>query len=337
VTLTSASRSLDLNRIVHTQRERLWRQSAQHFFPGLSVRDMLDNPARGSIQGLPIGPGELWNILSPPAQVTYRPRGRNDEAAQWLSVMLQLQGSTSARQDGRLCILNPHDVCFIDGQYPFELEVEEGFSRIMFLRLPRALALGRHPYLERQTAQALDNGDAGSQLLRSMLLGLLETGSLLREEQGTIAITGAVQLLGLPRFAHDAGMRDLAWRARTALALIDAELSDHTLTATRVAQAQGISRRRLDQIVLSTLGTSVSAQIRLRRLNQAASDLRDTRLANRSVTQIAYSVGFTSAAHFTRTFKRHYHCTPLEWRRATSPHEEAEAAKQLGALATVRN
>ncbi len=58
--------------------------------------------------------------------------------------------------------------------------------------------------------------------------------------------------------------------------------------------------------MLSTLGTSVSAQIWLRRLNQAASDLRDARLANRSVTQIAYSVGFTSAAHFTRTFKRHY-------------------------------
>ncbi len=101
VTLTPAAQTLDLNRIVHTQRERLWRQSAQHFFPGLSVRDMPDNPARGSIHGLPIGPGELWNILSPPAQVTYKPRGRNDEGAQWLSVMLQLQGTTNARQDGR--------------------------------------------------------------------------------------------------------------------------------------------------------------------------------------------------------------------------------------------
>jgi AraC-like DNA-binding protein len=319
VTLTpAAAQSLDLNRIVHTQRERLWRQSAQHFFPGLSVREMPDNPARGSIHGLPIGPGELWNILSPPAQVAYKPRGRSDEAAQWLSVMLQIQGTTSARQDGRVCVLNPQDVCIIDGQHPFELEVDEGFSRIMFLRLPRALALGRHPYLERQTAQTLDSSDAGSQLLRTMLLGLLETGPLLRDEQGTIAITGAVQLLGLPRFAQEIRMRDLAWRARAALALIDSELPDHTLTATRIAQAQGISRRRLDQIVLSTLGTSVSAQIWLRRLNQAASDLRDARLANRSVTQIAYSVGFTSAAHFTRTFKRHYRCTPLEWRRISS-------------------
>jgi AraC-like DNA-binding protein len=315
VTLTPAALSLDLHRIVHTQRERLWRQSAQHFFPGLSVRDMPDNPARGSIHGLPIGPGELWNILSPPAQVTYKPRGRNDDAAQWLSVMLQLQGSTNARQDGRLCVLRPQDVCIIDGQQPFDLEVEGSFSRLMFLRLPRALALGRHPYLERQTAQAFERDDAGAQLLRTMLLGLLDTAPLLRDEQGALAITGAIQLLGMPRFLRDGRSYDLSWRARSALALIDAELPDHSLTATRVAAAQGISRRRLDQIVLSTLGTSVSQQIWQRRLNQAAMDLRDARLANRSVTQIAYSVGFTSTAHFTRAFKRHYHCTPMQWRR----------------------
>ena len=318
MTLTPTALSLDLHRIVHTQRERLWRQSAQHFFPGLSVRDMPDNPARGSIHGLPIGPGELWNILSPPAQVTYKPRGRNDDAAQWLSVMLQLQGSTNARQEGRLCVLNPQDVCIIDGQQPFELDVEGGFSRLMFLRLPRALALGRHPYLERQTAQVFERDDAGAQLLRTMLLGLLETGPFLRDEQGSLAITGAVQLLGMPRFLQEARTHDLAWRARTALALIDAELPDHSLTAVRVAAAQGISRRRLDQIVLATLGTSVSAQIWLRRLNQAAADLRDARLANRSVTQIAYSVGFSSTAHFTRAFKRHYQCTPMQWRRESA-------------------
>jgi AraC-like DNA-binding protein len=327
-TPTAAALSLDLHGIVHTQRERLWRQSAQHFFPGLSVRDMPDTPAHGSIQGLAIGPGELWNILSPPAQVTYKPRGRTDEDAQWLSVALQLQGSTSACQDGRVCVLEPEDVCVIDGQQPFELEVAGGFSRLMFLRVPRALALGRHPYLERHTAQAFDRADAGSQLLRTMLLGLLESGPLLREEQGTVAITGAVQLLGLPRFSRDIGTHDLAWRARNALAFIDAQLPDPSLTATRVADAQGISRRRLDQIALSTLGTSISVQIWLRRLDQAAADLRDPRLEHRSITQIAYGVGFSSTSHFTRAFKRQYGCTPVQWRRERDATRVARGAER---------
>ncbi|MEJ1964874.1 MAG: helix-turn-helix domain-containing protein [Gammaproteobacteria bacterium] len=307
--------SLDLHQIGLTQRERLWRQSAPQFFPGLSVRDMRNNPPQGSIHGRALGPGQLWTILSPPAQVSYKPRGRGNDDAKWLSVMLQLQGSTRAWQDGRLCNLNPQDLCIIDGQEPFELEVTGGFSRLMFLRLPRSVAFGRHPYLERQTAQAFDPNEAGAQLLRTMLLGLLESAPSLREEQGTLAITGAIHLLGLPRIARESGAHDLTWRSRAALALIDAELSDHSLTATRVAEAQGISRRRLDQIVHTMLGTSVSAQIWLRRLNQAAEDLRDSRLAKRSVTQIAYSVGFTSTAHFTRAFKRQYHCTPLKWRQ----------------------
>jgi AraC-like DNA-binding protein len=147
-----------------------------------------------------------------------------------------------------------------------------------------------------------------------MLLGLLESAPFLQHEQGTVAITGAAHLLGLSRTAEASRAGDLTWRARAALAFIDAELADSSLTAERVADAQGISRRRLDQILLSTLGASVSAHIWLRRLNQAAADLRDVRLANRSVTQIAYCAGFTSSAHFTRAFKRRYHCTPRQWR-----------------------
>ncbi len=312
--------SLDLHHVVRDQRERFWRQSAPQIFPGLSVRDMRDNPSRGFIHGRAIGPGEIWNILSPPAEVTYKPRGRMDHSAQWLSVMLQLQGSTRAWQNGRLCELKPQDLCIIDGQHPFELEVSGGFSRLMFLRVPRALALARHPHVERHTAQAFDPNESGVQLLRTMLLGLLEFAPTLRAEQGAVAITGAVQLLGLPRIVRETGAHDLTWRARAALAFIDAELSDHSLTATRVAAAQGISRRRLDQIVLATLGTSVTAQIWQRRLHQAAADLRDPRLATRSITQIAFSVGFGSTAHFTRAFKRHYHCTPQQWRRETSAH-----------------
>jgi AraC-like DNA-binding protein len=275
---------------------------------------MRHNPASGSIHGLALGPGQIWTILSPPVQVSYKPRAHSDAAAQLLSVMLQLQGATRASQSGRICELQSEDICIIDGRQPFELEVAEGCSRVMFLRLPRALALSRHPYLERQTAQRFDPDDAGAHLLRTMLLGLLESAPFLQHEQGTLAITGAAHLLGLPRTAEVSRACDLTWRARAALAFIDAELADSSLTADRVADAQGISRRRLDQILLSTLGASVSAHIWLRRLNQAAADLRDVRLANRSVTQIAYCAGFTSSAHFTRAFKRRYQCTPRQWR-----------------------
>jgi len=98
------------------------------------------------------------------------------------------------------------------------------------------------------------------------------------------------------------------------MAFIDAELSDPSLPASRVVQLEGISRRRLYEILLKTVGVSVTGQIWVRRLQQAAMDLRDPRYASRTVTQIAFGVGFEDTAHFTRAFKRRYHCTPREWR-----------------------
>jgi AraC-like DNA-binding protein len=67
--------------------------------------------------------------------------------------------------------------------------------------------------------------------------------------------------------------------------------------------------------LLGSLGTSLTAQIWMRRLTQAASDLLDPRFATKTVTQIAFGVGFEDAAHFARAFRRRYHCTPSEWRQ----------------------
>jgi AraC-like DNA-binding protein len=306
--------AFDLEGVETEQRAERWCQAACSMFPGLRARVPRAEMPVGSISGRAFGPGQLWQILSPPVSVDCEP-SPGDPMAHALSVMLQLQGSTVATQGQHVCVLTPGDICLIDGALDFHLDVAADFSQIMFLQMPRYLILSRYPYLENRMAQKFEPDEPGTGVLRSVLTGLLEAAPLLEPDQCTTAMVGAACLLGVPKPPQSDANLELNWRVRAALAYIDAELPDPPLTATRVAEAQGISRRRLDQIVRSTLGTSVSAQIWLRRLNQAASDLRDSRLANRSVTQIAYSVGFTSAAHFTRAFKRQYRCTPLQWRR----------------------
>jgi AraC-like DNA-binding protein len=87
------------------------------------------------------------------------------------------------------------------------------------------------------------------------------------------------------------------------------------LTANRTAAAQHISRRHLDDIMVAATGHSLSAGIRLRRLEQAANDMLDARFTAHTITQIAFAAGFEDIAHFTRAFKRQYHMPPREWRR----------------------
>lgn len=310
---------LDLAGVEEAQRAAIWSRTARSYFPGLSVRGLRVNPKIGTMCGMQFGAGRLWRILSPPLHVHYEPgdAARDDEndLSQLFSVMLQLEGSTVAHQDGRSCELRRNEFCVIDQRHPFDLQVVGMSSHLMFLQIPRETVLSRHPYLAQRTAERFDPHDAGAVLMRNTLLSLLETAAFLEDDQRAAALNAIAQLLGSPKAPGAGPLDEVSWRARSALAYIDSSLSDSTLTASRVAQMQGISRRRLDEILLKTAGVSITGQIWARRLQQAAADLLDPRFASLTVTKIAFSVGFEDTAHFTRAFKRRYGCTPREWRR----------------------
>jgi AraC-like DNA-binding protein len=308
---------LDLANVKGPERAALWMRSAGTLFPGLSVTKPPVNPVVGRIRGVPLGPGRLWTVLSPPVLVSYVPSSRRDVQPMF-SVMLQLEGATTAAQCGRECRLERGDFCVIDGLAPFDLEVDQSLSRVVFLQMPRYAVLSRRDGLERRTALPFDTQEPGAAFLRNVLTNLIDAAPLLEADQRAAALASVVQMLGVPRLpGGEIGPGRNAERIAATLAFIDTELADPTLTAQRVAAAQRLSRRRLDQI-LATQGTSLSALIWARRLAQAASDLLDPRFSDKTVTQIAFGVGFEDAAHFTRAFKRRYECTPREWRNGAA-------------------
>jgi AraC family transcriptional regulator, positive regulator of tynA and feaB len=310
---SSIASLLNLQSVAVAQRAAMWTRGVRDYFPGLSVRELGGNLNSGSISGMRFGPGRLWSVLSPPLLVRYDPSGSPGET-QLFSVMMQLQGSTAARQRHHHCLLQAGDFCVIDSSAAFELEVS-GSSHVMFVQMPRPAVLGRHPYLERHTAEVFDPNETGAALLRGLLLNILDSAPLLEDYQRGSALGAIIQLLGAPKSLQREGIGELNWRVRTALAFIDAHFADPTLTASRVAKEQGISRRRLDEIMRQSVGNSLTGQIWSRRLMQAATDLAEPQRSGQSVAQIAFASGFEDAAHFTRAFKRRFHYTPREWRR----------------------
>jgi AraC-like DNA-binding protein len=310
------SSSLDLQGVAESQRAVIWSRTAGSFFPGLTIRGLQGTPNAGSMEGREFSLGSIWTVLSPAVEVKFRPPV--DGAATRLSftVLLQVQGAMAARQEQRQCQLHAGDMCLLDEQWPFDLEVRDCFSQFMLMRMPRQMIVDRYPQISDHTASLIYANDPGATLLRRMLQHLLDISPFLNDGQSDVAFASVVNLLGILRATDSKRDRSLAWRAHAALALIDARLADTTLTANEVAEAQGIGRRHLDEIMLKNTGVSLTAQIWRRRLEKAATDLRSPRCASKSVTQIAFDAGFDDGAHFTRAFKKRFHCTPREWRRA---------------------
>jgi AraC-like DNA-binding protein len=208
-------------------------------------------------------------------------------------------------------------MCLLDEQWPFDLEVRDCFSQFMLMRMPRQMIVDRYPQISEQTASLIYANDPGATLLRRMLQHVLDISPFLNDGQNDVAFASVVNLLGILRATDSKRDRSLAWRAHAALAFIDARLADTALTANDVAEAQGVGRRHLDEIMQKNTGLSLTAQIWRRRLEKAATDLRSPRCASKSVTQLAFDAGFDDAAHFTRAFKKRFHCTPREWRRGS--------------------
>jgi AraC family transcriptional activator of tynA and feaB len=107
----------------------------------------------------------------------------------------------------------------------------------------------------------------------------------------------------------------LHWRINRALELVETAPSDPELDAQTIADDLGINQRRLDQVFLEALDTTVSFQISERRLTFAASSLCDPARAKDSVTNIAFLSGFHDGAHFSRTFKNRFGVSPREFRK----------------------
>jgi len=102
---------------------------------------------------------------------------------------------------------------------------------------------------------------------------------------------------------------------------IEVHLSDHSLSATMVADACGVSRRYISWL-FRTKGTSFSEVIWEKRLTKAKSWLEKSNPREVSIFEIAYSVGFKSSAHFSRKFKLAYNVNPRDCRNI---HDEQNA------------
>jgi transcriptional regulator GlxA family with amidase domain len=175
--------------------------------------------------------------------------------------------------------------------------------------------------LENRLFEVCRADQPGVVLLHNLLASTMAVGDRLEERERHVALASAIELLALPVVGARSGDAHVLRVERT-VSLIDERLADPSLSADMLAREQGISRRRLDELFVKVLGTSVAACIAQRRLGRAADLLRDPACDGLSVASVALHVGFQDASHFARAFKNRFGASPRRWRLGAAPLPE---------------
>jgi AraC-like DNA-binding protein len=247
-------------------------------------------------------------------------------------VNLAVRGSVTVTQGERGAVLRPGDFTVYDSARPCRITAPVRFG-LLTLKIPRGLFTAHCPLAPDATA-TLVRGDHGVGALFSLYLRSLAThaADLLPDVVQQVGVN-TLELLAaaLPKrsaFGDGSALpRSAQWmRARQYIA---GHFADSELSPAAVADALGVSLRYL-QMLFHGEGTSPFRLIQEQRLERAAHLLTDPRHAGRTITDIAFAVGFKDASHFTRAFKNRYGVGPRDYRGGHSPNRLWDPHPEVG-------
>jgi AraC-like DNA-binding protein len=172
-------------------------------------------------------------------------------------------------------------------------------------------------------AHTIPKQSVALRLLSSYIEALLRESAPPTPEIGLLAVAHIYDLaalaMGATRDAAEiANSRGLAAaRLREIKSDIIANLSRDDLSVVEIALRQRVTPRYI-QLLFENEGITFTEFVRNARLKRAHRMLTDPRLADRSISVIAFDIGFRDLSYFNRVFRRRFGETPSELRAATT-------------------
>jgi AraC-like DNA-binding protein len=235
-----------------------------------------------------------------------------------LKLLIQTKGSSVLHQSGQTVEFGDGTPAIYDPTRTYAL-VNRTPVRLIMLQLPR------HAFPDRilsSLATPVVPGPALAGLSRVLLATLRSSlaEARLLDPAGRERLGATLIDLVSPLFeGASAGARERETSLETLLlrckSLINAELECCGLDVDRMAVRMGCSRRYIFR-AFELQGVTPMHYVWEKRLARARRDLASAAHARHSITEIAFSLGFSSSAHFSRAFRERFSISPRDFRRA---------------------
>jgi AraC-like DNA-binding protein len=251
-------------------------------------------------------------------RVVRTPRAMRADDRGMVKIVAQLKGVGCFEQAGRKATLLPGEWVFYDATRTYTLANFHAVSQAAIF-LPREDLVRQGIDLDRSVARRFTRtGHAAARVYQaivgaqSALTGSMAPADDLGERLAELVKRALLEEDGV---ATDAGLRH-ALKSKVAQ-IIAANLRDPGLSLDAIAEASGCSKRYLHKLFESENQT-LNSLIWNRRLEQARNEIGDPAQAPRTITDIAFSWGFSSSSHFSRLFRDRFGLSPRNFRSLAS-------------------
>src|SRR6195256_4779794 len=226
----------------------------------------------------------------------------------YVKILFQTHGISYFEQNGRHIEVMPGDCLAYDVSCPHTI-VSPTLTRHEVVIVPKELLQERGFRLAKMSACKLSAPTGTGRIAYNFVHAAFDEATKLSPTNAIGVADSLIDLLLLPLREADAMFDRVGPEAMYVRAhfFIREHLRDPDLSIDRISATLGCTKRYL-RMLFSDRGTTISDYIRHARLQNCRQELETQ--AGKSVTDVAFSWGFSSSSHFSRVFREYFGVVP---------------------------
>jgi AraC-like DNA-binding protein len=240
-----------------------------------------------------------------------------------------LTGSVAFSQDGRTGFARPGEYLLLSELAFYKLSSDKN-ARLLMMRIPAAELRGRLVSIEDHVSRRFKPHEQMTRLLVEMIRSIAELFIHSPPPNPQALATEIVSFVALTIGSEDRGaatdVRNARYHLRRRIVdFIESHLCDQSLSPKKIAASSRISLSYLYSL-FNDNETTVSQFVQTKRLQRAYEILVADPKGHRTVSEVAYEVGFKNVSHFSRCFSRHFKVAPRDVRQThnATPHRNTD-------------
>jgi AraC-like DNA-binding protein len=300
-----------------------WGEIVSRSFGRLQSDTYGDDNFRGRVAYSSLGDVQVGTLEASRHRVVRVAGSRGASDPGHLKLVVQRRGRCLFEQNGRRAWLRTGDWSLYDTTLSYIVSAPEAVD-LHVLMLPREAVLRGQRELEALLVRRL-RGTGMGRVACAAIGRALET-----PYEGAAALQAGAdiaQLIHLALVEQAGARREPLQRAvlrERAKAFVHEHLADPELRIDAVARALQCSKRAVHQ-AFELEDCSFNQYLWERRLAAVRAQLEAPAAAGRTIGEIAFAWGFSSAAHFSRAFRALYGVSASDWRRGLRPGSNGPA------------